>query len=174
MLASLPMMFRPRVEDDGVVVSCPRGDQRCDALITMHSTRLHIVEQPSHERSFSLGVETHRGVGRVRSSSASRSQRIGTALMMAGIEGGGGGRVARAPRPSLYDEAVAAPASKDTTTPSLRPATCVVVTRASRLRFAEHACTNEQVNYSACNTVSTLHDSRQSRAKSRELVVHSF
>ena len=40
-------------------------------------------------------------------------------------------------------------------TPPLRPTTCVVVTRESRLRFAEHARTNEQVNYSACNTVST-------------------
>ena len=41
--------------------------------------------------------------------------------------------------------------------PPLRPATCVVVTRESRVRFAERARANEQVNHSACNTVSTSH-----------------
>ena len=31
------------------VSCCPRGDQRCDALITTHNTRLHIAEQLSHD-----------------------------------------------------------------------------------------------------------------------------
>ena len=102
-----------------MVVSCPaRGDQRCDALITTHRTRLHKAEQLSHDRSFSLGLRLTEALVYVRQVHHERSQRIGTALMSAGIEGGRGGRVARAPRrPSLYDEAFST--CKVTTTPSV-------------------------------------------------------
>ena len=128
------------------VSCCPRGDQRCDALITTHRTRLHIAEQLSHDRSFSLGLRLTEALVYVRHVHHERSQRIGTALMMAGIEGGIGevdASLVHLVPPCTTKHS--APARS----PPLRPTTCVVVTRESRVRFAERARTNEQVNYSA-------------------------